>query len=76
MKTYSTIEVARLLKITSGTLHRWIRENRIEAPPLQSLGGMQIRIWSEESVEKVRNYKTKRYRKGRGRKKKAKSKKK
>jgi excisionase family DNA binding protein len=68
METYSTIEVARLLKITSGTLHRWIREKRIEAPPLQSLGRMQIRIWSKKDVDKVRRYKEHHYRKGRGRK--------
>jgi excisionase family DNA binding protein len=68
MKTYSTIEVARLLKITSGTLHRWIRENRIETPSLQSLGRMKIRFWSKKDIDKVRRYKEHHYRKGRGRK--------
>jgi len=71
MRTFSTIEVAKLLKVTSGTLHRWIRENRIQAPPLQSLGGMQIRIWHKKDIDKVRRYKEQHYRKGRGRKKKS-----
>jgi excisionase family DNA binding protein len=64
------VEVARLLKITSSTLHRWIREKRIEAPPLQSLGGMQIRIWHQKDFDRVKLYKEQHYRKGRGRKKK------
>jgi excisionase family DNA binding protein len=71
MKTYSTVEVARLLKITSGTLHRWIREKRVAAPPVQSLGGMQIRMWHEKDVDAVRRYKEQHYRKGRGRRKKS-----
>jgi excisionase family DNA binding protein len=67
MKTYSTLEVARLVGITSGTLHRWIRESRVAAPQVQTLGKMRIRIWSREDVENVKAYKLARYRKGRGR---------
>jgi excisionase family DNA binding protein len=59
----STLQVAELLGITSDTLHRWIRERRIEAPPLQSLGGMKIRLWSQENINKVRKYKAEKYRK-------------
>ena len=62
MKTYSTVQVAKLLGIASGTFHRWIREKRIEAPALQSLSGMQmVRIWTEEDIEKVRKYKAQYY---------------
>lgn len=67
MKTYSTLEVARLVGITSGTLHRWIRENQVAAPPIQTLGKMRIRVWSRDDVENVKAYKAARYRKGRGR---------
>jgi excisionase family DNA binding protein len=66
----STLQVAKLLGVTSDTLHRWIRERRIEAPPLQSLGGMKVRLWSEEFVEKVKKYKAAQYRKKPRRKKK------
>jgi len=75
MTTYSTIQVADLLGITSDTLHRWIRERRIEAPSIQSLGGMRVRIWSEEQVEAVRKYKAEHYRKKPNRKKRKRSKK-
>jgi excisionase family DNA binding protein len=70
MKTFSTLEVARLVGVTSATLHRWIREKRVPAPPLETLGKMRIRIWSRTDVEKVKAYKAERYRKGRGRKRK------
>jgi len=59
----STLQVAKLLGITSDTLHRWIRERRVEAPPLQSLGGMKVRLWSEDLVEKAKKYKSEQYRK-------------
>ena len=59
----STLQVAKLLGITSDTLHRWIRERRIEAPPLQSLGGMKVRLWSEELIDKAKKYKSEQYRK-------------
>jgi excisionase family DNA binding protein len=61
-KTYSTIEVAKLLGVTSDTLHRWIREHRVDAPPIQSLGKMKVRLWSKEQVDNVRRYKAEQYR--------------
>jgi excisionase family DNA binding protein len=69
-KAYSTLQVANLLGVTSDTLHRWIRERRIEAPPIQSLGRMKVRLWSEEDVSKARKYKAEKYRKKPRRKKK------
>jgi len=66
MRTYSTVQVADLLDITSDTLHRWIRERKIEAPPVQSLRGVQrVRLWTKEDVERARKYKAEHYR-GRG----------
>jgi len=67
MKTYSTLEAARLVGVTSATLHRWIREKRVAAPPVETLGKMRIRIWSKADIERVKAYKAERYRKGRGR---------
>jgi excisionase family DNA binding protein len=69
-KAYSTLQVANLLGVTSDTLHRWIRERRIEAPPIQSLGRMKVRLWSEEDITKARKYKAEKYRKKPRRKKK------
>jgi len=61
MKTYSTVQVAELLEIGTDTLHRWMREKKVPTPPLQSVGGMSIRMWSEEDVTKARTYKAKHY---------------
>jgi hypothetical protein len=60
-KTYSTVEVARLLDVTSDTLHRWIREKRVPAPEAQSLGPFRVRLWSIEEIEIVKRYKADHY---------------
>ena len=69
MRTYSTLRVAKHLEVTSDTLHRWIREKRVEAPPIQTLGGMQVRLWTESDLENVMKYKAENYRKKPNRKK-------
>jgi excisionase family DNA binding protein len=60
-KTYSTVEVARILDITSDTLHRWIREKKVPAPKMQSLGPFQVRLWTAEDTDLVRKYKAEHY---------------
>jgi excisionase family DNA binding protein len=61
MKTYSTVEVAKLLGVGNDTLHRWIHSNVIQAPPVQRLGKVSVRLWTEKDVEKVKKYKTSHY---------------
>ena len=61
MATYSTVQVAKLLNLTSATLHRWIREKKIKAPPVQALGGVQVRLWTEEQLDEARKYKADHY---------------
>lgn len=61
MKTYSTVKVAKLLGIGNDTLHRWIHTNKVPAPPVQSVGGLSIRLWTEAEIEQVRKYKDKHY---------------
>jgi len=61
MKTYSTIEVAKLLKIGNDTLHRWIHTKKVPAPALQKVGGLSIRLWTEADIEEVKKYKLEHY---------------
>jgi excisionase family DNA binding protein len=61
MKTYSTVEVAKLLGVGNDTLHRWIHSSVIPAPPVQRLGKVSVRLWTEKDVEKVKKYKTSHY---------------
>jgi len=60
-KKYSTVKVAKMLGIGWSTLYRWIVEGKVEAPPVQSLDGFEIRLWSEEDIAKVRKYKAEHY---------------
>ncbi len=70
---YSTVQVARKLKIAQQTLHRWMRAGKVKAPPKRKITGVTVRVWTPRDVERVRKYKAAHYRKGRGRKKKPKA---
>jgi excisionase family DNA binding protein len=61
MKKHSTVEVAKLIGVSRDTLHRWIREKKVFAPPAESLGGFRVRLWTVADVEKVRKYKVDRF---------------
>jgi excisionase family DNA binding protein len=61
MKTYSTVEVAKLLGIGNDTLHRWIHTKKVPAPPVQSVGGLGIRLWTKADIKQVRRYKAEHY---------------
>jgi len=68
VSNHSTAQAARLLKIGRATLHRWMREGKIPRPRTQRIGGVAVRMWSAEDVERLKKYKQENYRKGRGRK--------
>lgn len=68
VKRYSTAQVALALKIGRQTLHRWIASGVVSAPGRSKVGGVTVRMWTDQDVERVRKYKTLNYRKGRGRK--------
>ena len=61
MKTYSTVQVAKILEVGTDTLHRWMREKKVPTPSIQSIGGVTVRLWSEDDVEKAKKYKTQHY---------------
>ena len=60
-KTYSTVQVAKRLGISWSTLHRWIESKKVQAPPDQALGGLQVRLWTEADLEAARKYKAEHY---------------
>jgi predicted DNA-binding transcriptional regulator AlpA len=68
MKDRSTAQVAKALNIGRQTLHRWMKVEPGLAPRKQKIGGVSVRIWTSQDVERLRKYKQKNYRKGRGRK--------
>lgn len=67
-RTYSTAEAARMIGINRVTLQRWLIAGKVKEPKKVRTGGVEVRIWTDRDVERVRRYKQKNYRKGRGRK--------
>lgn len=61
MKTYSTSKVGKILGIGTETLYRWMHEGKVPTPPLQSLAGMSVRLWSEADLEAAKKYKADHY---------------
>jgi len=70
-RSRSTLEVAKAVGIGKTTLLDWLRDGRIPEPKRVSQGGVEVRLWSDRDVERVRKFKEANYRKGRGRKKSA-----
>ena len=77
MNGYSTREAAKKLGLSLITLKRYIAAKKIPSPPIIQAGGMRIRPWTEEDIERVRqalpkikNGRKTRYKKAKGRKKK------
>ena len=54
MRKFSTSEAAKALRILRPNLQRLIRERKVKAPPLTTVGGVKIRLWSKSDIEKAR----------------------
>jgi len=61
MPTFSTVKVAKMLGIGWSTLYRWIVDGKVKAPPVQSLNGLEIRLWTEGDIERLKKYKKEHY---------------
>jgi excisionase family DNA binding protein len=71
VKTYTTVQVAKLLGVGRDTIYRWMRANKIPSGKVIPVGvgaSFQARQWTERDVERIRKYKQENYLKGRGRK--------
>ena len=68
MQTYSTAQAARLIGIDRVTLQRWLISRRVKEPKKVAAGSVEIRVWTDQDVERLRKFKKENYRKGRGRK--------
>lgn len=61
MRQYSISEAARELGITRNTLYNWIREGEIPSPKETLVSGIRLRVWNEEQMGKIREYKKNNY---------------
>jgi excisionase family DNA binding protein len=53
MRTLSTTEAAEKIGVHRVNLQKAIKEGRIEAPPIVSVGGVKIRLWSSDDVARA-----------------------
>ena len=61
MQTHSTAKVLKLVGIGAETLYRWMHEGKIPRPPLQTLAGMKVRLWSDDDVNEIKTFKAEHY---------------
>ena len=70
MKTYSTVQVAKLLGIGRDTLYRWMRSKKIRGARATRFGAVTLRLWTDRDIAKIRQYMKQHPYKSRGAKKK------
>jgi len=70
-RTYSTAEAADRIGINRVTLQRWLIDGKVKEPKKITMGGVEVRIWTDRDIERVQKFKHENYRKGRGRKRKS-----
>jgi len=51
MVKFSTHQVAKRLGLDAATLSRYIKTEKILAPPETMAGGIKLRLWSETDIE-------------------------
>jgi excisionase family DNA binding protein len=53
-KFYTTVEVARMIKVPRATLQFWIKTRKISAPRVRLLRGKAVRLWNKAQIEEAR----------------------
>lgn len=53
-KLKSTRDAAKQLGIHPITLHRYVLAKKIPAPKIQKVGGVKVRLWSQQDIKRVR----------------------
>ena len=51
---YSTRQTAKKLGIDLRSLNRYIAAKKVPAPRLTRVGGVKVRLWTDEDIAKVR----------------------
>jgi predicted site-specific integrase-resolvase len=53
--SYSTVQAAKKLGLSMMTLHRYIVAKKIPVPPMQRVGNVRVRLWSDQDIERVKS---------------------
>ena len=51
---YSTNQAAEKLGLSLMSMYRYIKAKKIPIPPMQLVGKIKVRLWSEADIERVR----------------------
>jgi hypothetical protein len=54
MRKFSTGEAAKMIGLRRPHLQRAMAEGKLKAPPLTRVGGVKVRLWSRQDVERAR----------------------
>jgi len=54
MNGLSTRDAAKKLGLSFTSLNRYIAAKKIPLPPLVRVGGVQVRLWSDKDIARVR----------------------
>ena len=54
MSKLSSKQVAKKLGLTAASLSRYIKAGKITAPPETMAGGIKLRLWDEDDIERLR----------------------
>ena len=49
----STREAAKKIGVTLLTLQRHVSRKTVDAPPLQKVGGVSVRLWTNREIQKA-----------------------
>jgi predicted site-specific integrase-resolvase len=60
-REYAISEAAKELGITRNTLYKWIRAGSIPSPKETFVSSIRLRVWNEEQMAKIREYKKDNY---------------
>jgi predicted site-specific integrase-resolvase len=62
MKVYSTKQAAQKIGVSWITLQRYATSGKMAVPPLQKVGGVTVRLWTERDISRVKKQVQKRER--------------
>jgi excisionase family DNA binding protein len=53
MLGYSTREAAKKLGLGFSTLRKYVNQGSIPLPPVTRVGGVKVRLWSEQDIQRI-----------------------
>ena len=65
MRTYTTVQVAKMLRVSRDSLYRWMRSGQIKGSRVITIGsGAEYRMWTDREVAAIRRFMQKSYTRG------------